>query len=335
MTDKTMTAKTMHEALAWLAKLDSPLLTAQQQQDFFEWLEAAPEHQAAYLKAEQLWLRGDVFERLNQGASAPIATDQVSHNTWWAWGSGLAACAVIFFAYIVLGPLMEAPLEQGRWQYATAIGEQKNITLPDGSELILNTDTKIDVLFNEERRMASLAHGEVFFAVAPEGARPFDVVTSAGSVRVLGTRFSVQRLRASKDASVTVVEGRVALNPEITTINTIPAFKSRQILSANQLSSMVATTLGLLPVNIDAANALAWRQQRLIFKAQPLADVIAELNRYSPLPISLGQPSLAGIEVTAVLPLNNIGRTVQALAESVGLGVENQAKAYVLMPVAE
>lgn len=328
-----MSDQAMRQAITWLAKLNSPDLTEQQQKDFFEWLEAKPEHQAAYLKAEQLWLRADVFERIAP-LSEPVARSRkTAAGPWLSWGAGVAACTLLICVFIFSQTFTAPTIVAGEWQYVTAVGQQETIALPDGSELVLNTDTEMTVIFDAHRRLASLQHGEAFFSVKPEsGERPFDVVTPAGAVRVLGTRFSVRRLRSSDDASVTVVEGRVALNPSIKNEKMLPAFDSKSVLQNNQLSSMRAVQQGLAPVSIDAANALAWREQRLVFNAQPLVDVVAELNRYSSEPITLSQAELASIEVTAVLPLNNIEQTLQALAETIGLSVDKQGSARVLIP---
>ena len=74
-------------AMAWLVRLNSPALTPAEETQFFVWLEASPVHQAAYLKAEQLWLRGDVLAQARKPAA--------SRHLLWLWGGAAAACMAL------------------------------------------------------------------------------------------------------------------------------------------------------------------------------------------------------------------------------------------------
>src|SRR3546814_10885657 len=96
--------------------------------------------------------------------------------------------------------------------YATDLGEQRTERLPDGTRIILNTQTAVAVRYSRQRREIALQHGEAMFEVAHDAARPFVVATGDGSVTALGTRFQVRNEGAG--AIVTLLEGSVEVRSE-------------------------------------------------------------------------------------------------------------------------
>ncbi|MES2672932.1 MAG: FecR domain-containing protein [Pseudomonadota bacterium] len=298
-------------AIAWLARLNSASLTEVQEQEFVQWLAASPLHQAAYIKAEDLWQRGEVLARVQN-------TQKIS---WWQFTSwqqsakGWAfACscllAVSFSLFVYLNP------HSNTYSYQTAIGEQQDIKLEDGTHIILNTNSKLDVEFNRKKRTAYLTQGEVFFAVKKDG-RQFDIVTQFGVVRVVGTRFSVRTLMT--DAIVTVAEGRVALGKAI---GSGEEFVPSIVLQANERLSLETARAGETPEKVNANAALAWQKKQLVFKGQRLNDVIAELGRYFPETIRLAEASQGDKEITAVIQLTDLKTTLNTLAQSLNMSLE-------------
>lgn len=298
-----------NEAIKWLAKLNASNLAPADEADFFDWLNASPLHQAAYIKAEELWQRGEALQKVSTASSAPRWTLPLP---WQGWA---VACACLLVVGLVLLPQFNK--KNSLHTYQTAIGEQREIHLEDGSKITLNTDTRLDMQFNAGERSATLVQGEVFFDVAPDQHRPFDVVTDVGLVRVLGTRFAVHKLKA--DAVVTVVEGRVALgNKPGGDHEFMPALT----LHANERSSLDAARAGKSAEALDAGAALSWRNHQLIYRDARLADVITDLNRYFPEPIHLDDQMLGERQITAVIQLADLASTLRALGQSLNLRVE-------------
>ena len=93
---------------------------------------------------------------------------------------------------------------------STAVGEQRSITLADGSLIKLNTRTTIRHRFDESTRRVELIEGEALFDVARDEQRPFIVTAGATEVRVLGTSFNVYK-QSDLEATVSVLEGRVTV----------------------------------------------------------------------------------------------------------------------------
>lgn len=291
-------------AVEWIARLNATNLSEQQEQAFFAWLAQSPLHQAAYLEAEQLWQRGEVLARV-----------QPHTTTLWskfAWPALATACALILA--IVLVPLINNPVDV---LYQTAIGEQKKIQLEDGSTIELNTASRVRVSFSRAQRVVQLEQGEVFFEVTKNSARPFNVFTQNGQVRVVGTRFSVRQLQG--DALVRVQEGTVALGA---VSNDPDTFVPGSLLNANQQQTLTAAINGESPQVLDTSSALAWRKRMLVFNGQSLAAVIDELQRYFPVVIELENKQLADTQVTAVIRLQDLRTTLSVLEGSLGLRSE-------------
>jgi len=298
------------KAICWLAKINSSTFNEQQQREFFIWLEASPLHQAAYIKAEDLWQRGEVLARL------PTAGKAFQFNVWQGWSLAVASFAAIFLLF---------SLYMGKgtthYEFQTAIGEQKDVQLADGTHLALNTNTKVAVKLDSRSRVVTLLRGEVFFDVARDPSKPFDVITEVGVVRVLGTHFAVRQTIA--DAIVTVVEGKVSLGQ----ISSLQEYKPVAVLTANEQLNFQAANSGAAPEKINATSLLSWRNKQLVYKGQQLSEVIVDLNRYFPIAITLSDVAIGQREVTAVIKLTDIKTTIQALCSSLGLQAEFNADA--------
>lgn len=300
-------------AAHWLIKLQSPELTQAQQQDFFTWLDHCPEHQQAYIDAEQLWQSLGSVEQLPNRAS-PIVDSKFVAKSWYRHPQAIAASLFALAALVLLQLWPYLNVEH----YQTSVGEQRLVTLVEGSSIYLNTNSKLQVVLRSDHRLVDLQQGEAFFNVSPDAKRPFIVKTSSGLVRVLGTRFSV-RAEALK-TTVTVVEGKVAVDSALALDEIFIAnYQPQMTLTANQQLVIAASGMGNEPTVIDAAAATTWRQGKQVYNGVPLATVIQDLNRYFAGDVMLGDPSLGSIEVVAVLDLRNRQRAVEALKTTFNL----------------
>lgn len=205
--------------------------------------------------------------------------------------AGIVACLLLIaFEAPRLGPVAGLYSD-----YATAVGERREITLPDGSEVFLNTASALSVNYSPERRTVRLAAGEAVFRVAKNPARPFVVEAGNGTARAVGTVYDV-RLR-DKGAEVEVLEGVVAV-------------KSGHGPDAINVHAGLKTRYGAdgkveIPVARDPADT-AWQRGKLIFNRQPLSRVIAEVQRYRKDRIVLANRNLANLEVTGVFRLDQL-----------------------------
>ncbi|HEY6529794.1 MAG TPA: FecR family protein [Cellvibrionaceae bacterium] len=307
------------QALEWLVKLNSGQVSAAQEQAFFDWLHKSTAHQSAYLRAENLWQQADIVEKLTD-ATASVHTQESAalprkfHKSTrqFAYGNWAIACCALFVIFTI-GFITLAP-SPTHYHLVSAIGEQRQITLEDGTQLLLNTNSELDVEYSDDHRLARLQRGEVYFDVHPNAQRPFDVLTNSGTVRVLGTHFAVHQ--QAKDAIVIVLEGRVALGK---TPKSTREFSPIVELHANEQLSLQQAYNGNHPHAINAKSALAWRDKQLVYQKQKLALVIEELNRYFAVKIALPNKAIGERDITAVIQLGELEATLNALCQPLNL----------------
>ena len=299
------------EAISWLARLESGDCTERQEKDFFSWLSSSPINQAAYIKAEDAWDRGGV---LNQVPEPSQGYERLSfmRDLIGPRGALAAIClmAISFFFY-------EGARVGADYSVKTAIGEMQSLQLRDGSVVEVNTNSALHIQLRGDYRRVFLTKGEAFFNVKPDADRPFIITTDSGSIRVLGTQFSVRK--EESDAVVTVMEGRVALGREIALGE---EFKVDLVVRADEQISLAESARGEAAVQIDAASVLSWRQNKLVFERASLDRVLEEISRYFPEPIHLENPALASTELTAVIKISDFRTTVDLLAYVLNFNVE-------------
>jgi len=207
--------------------------------------------------------------------------------------------------------------------YRTAIGEQRSLTLSDGSIVELNARSKIRVVYGPAERDVELLSGQALFRVARDSTRPFIVTTDNARVRAVGTQFDVYRKPIG--TTVTVLEGRVSVLPENGAGNPSTNPKTRSAHPASRVHPRPDTTAGTAAILADNSDdvllsageqatvtgtsaernaspnvtaATAWTRHQLVFDGTPLRDVIEEFSRYSPHRLVIDSPELADLKIS-------------------------------------
>lgn len=199
---------------------------------------------------------------------------------------------------------------QARWptpfeqRYATAPGELRELRLPDGatsgepgSQLTLDTATRLDVRLLGDRREVTLHEGQALFSVRSDAGRPFDVRAGALRISVTGTRFSVRRTDAGLDAGQVVVgveQGRVRVDSLGTRAG--EGHHGLDLTAGQMVRADAQGRLGAVqPLETDAAGS--WRGGRLVFEQIPLATAIAEFARYGRHGLTVRDPAVAALRI--------------------------------------
>ncbi|HEX3849127.1 MAG TPA: FecR domain-containing protein [Steroidobacteraceae bacterium] len=199
--------------------------------------------------------------------------------------------------------------------YAAAIGEQRSLTLADGSTVELNSRSKMIVRYSKRERRVELVQGQALFRVAKDAARPFIVKTGDTLVRAVGTEFDINQKRAG--TVVTVVEGRVAIltehvlavDPGAGAAAPSDSNLAFPIVAPGQVGNimvaageqlMVTPKVIQIAEHPNVANATAWTQRRLVFESASLADVADEFNRYNDRQLIVADPRLETFHVSGV-----------------------------------
>lgn len=317
-------------ATDWFARLqDDADLDAWTQ--FQAWLEANPAHRLAYEEVEALWLdlEDPAAEALlatatttpSTGAGAKALEPKSTLTTlkprsrrpirWLIAGGAIAAS----IAVLMLAPigLPSAPTD-----YVTAKGEVRAVTLADGSRLTLGADTKVSVTMRAGRRDVILADGQAAFDVVHNPGRPFVVAVGDQQVRVIGTEFNISRHEGR--TAVTVRRGVVAVAQA--SGGEVRVTKGQQVLHTEG-----STVQEVRKADPDAV--FAWRSGRLIYDRAPLAEVVADFNRYGGAPIRI-DPSAANVKVSGVFLVDRQQAMVGRLAQFSGVAVVTRPNEIVL-----
>jgi len=219
--------------------------------------------------------------------------------------------------------------------YATQVGESRTVTLSDGSVVELNARSRLRIEYRQAYRRVALLDGQALFRVAKNATRPFIVVSGTTRVRAVGTEFDVYR--KVSDTVVTVVEGQVAITNsaasdalETTDVGRAPATAStldphRSLLRAGEQLRASPHALGT-PTHANPALATAWTQGKLIFDSTPLSEVLDEVNRYNPKPLSIDDPNILVMHVSGTFATSDEARIVEFLSQRFGLVVRESAQ---------
>lgn len=310
------------EAADWFARLNKLSITTKALEDFHAW-RREPAHDAAYERIEALW---ETAGRLKthpdtaRDVAAALARGRRKRRFARLWsrpmqiGAGLAAvatAAALTFAFAIERP---AP-------YSTGLGEQRLVSLEDGSRLRLDTSTQVRVKFTPGGREVELVRGQAFFDVAHDAARPFVVVAGDQSIRALGTRFDVRRDEG--DVRVTLVQGAVEVSRQ--------SDGQTWRLTPGQGLALRGQAVEP-PRTVDVTAATSWTSGRLVFRSTPLGVAVAEVNRYSAEKIALDAAQLQAVPVSGVFDVGDTRAFVSAVSDLFNLRAVETSDGYRLEP---
>ncbi len=329
--NSTPTPSPIATAAEWLTALQAQDLSLRDRERFAEWLRRSPVHVDEFLRLTALqghltrWpglhdidlasLEAEVAQggaavvplaALPPEAAASIDQPRRLQPVW-----RFAATAAVVLAAAAWSFVEHPAWFGGAERYVTAVGEQRSVTLADGSHVQLNVRSDLSARVDEHARDLQLEAGEALFKVAQDSARPFRVHTPQAVIEALGTEFNVHV--AQGRTIVTLLEGRVAVTPAASASG---ANQSIALQPGQQLQVAGDAAAIPRPQPGDPAAAMAWTQRRLVFDNAPLAQVAAEFNRYSRQSLVVNDPRLRDARITAVFDADDIQAFVDSLMEA-------------------
>lgn len=271
------------EAAAWLARLRSEERTAEDERGFRAWLAESEAHRAAFEVTNSIFEMAGAAERnvVRGRAGGQVSSRQVSRRHVLRAGVGFAAASM---AGVTLY------LRSGT-TYATEIGEQRSVSLEDGTLVNLDTESEIHVSMNEERRRVRLRYGRAHFDVAEDLTRPFQVIAGEQFVTASHGQFDVSRDGAL--VSVLLEEGPLQIAHE----SADAGIAAPRTITPGQL---VVFAEGKLVREERPAmeRAVAWRYGRLAFFEESLVEAVAAMNRYTRRPIVIVDEEVAQMHIS-------------------------------------
>ncbi len=326
--------KSEAEAAEWVVRLESGEMTAADHAAFAKWRGESEQNHDAFARFSGLWGGLDRLEDLN----AYMAPADARPPFWRRAAIVLPALAAVVLAVVAIGAVINRNMFVSAPQafaasYQTKVGGHEVVTLPDGSKLTLNTDSRITTAFTDTERRVQLIRGEAFFEVAKDASRPFSVYAGNGVVRAVGTAFSV-RLKADK-LDVMVSEGRVALSTTKPQGVQLASAASPTVmeLTAGQSAVFASESVELLehvtPAEID--RKLSWREGMLVFAGEPLSYVVNEVGRYSDVDIEVRGDGLRATPIAGYFKAGEVDGFVEALHVMAGVEVTEVAPGRLIL----
>lgn len=277
---------------------------------FARWRDADPRHAAAFREIQLLWRDLAPLESSFAHQGAGPARRPLARHPVWRRRAALALLPLCALAVLIVRPSLDVLAD-----HHTRIGQRTRITLADGSQAHLNSDTALDVEFSATRRRVVLRHGEALFEVRKDAARPFQVQAASGTTTAVGTAFAVRD--TTHGVQVAVTEGRVRVE---TPHGGTGRSEDIEVAAGQGVQYRPDTPPVLLP-GLDVDGQTAWVRGYLSFHDQPLEAALAEIERYRPGRILLWRSQVAAAPVSARIALDDLDDGIDALATTQGLSV--------------
>ena len=307
-----------NEAAVWTWRLDRGELAPADRERFEAWLRTDDRHRRTFEELRGTW---SLLDRLAErpwdeklaGFTRQQAHRGLRHRTYWQ-----AAAAVLV---VTLGAALWLMRRPGMQVVSTAVGQQRHVTLADGSQVTLNTNTLIAVQLTAQRRDIYLRRGEAHFDVVHNASRPFFVHAGDTVIRDVGTQFEV-RMRTDRDIDVLVNEGLVEVMGAPDTAGPSGRMSQAQAgnigwaraLSAGEQLHVAGPDLQLTSMSPkQVADDLAWRDGALVFEGEPLSEALADVERYTRTRIVLTGPTAASLRISGRFRIDDVPGFFQAL----------------------
>ncbi len=327
------------EAAEWLVEFRTGEIAAGGRRDFDAWVRTSPEHIRAFIEMAVLWNEsGAIDPQRRIDVEAIIArareertvvplirsgTDRAAARTLeaavqtskmgtadaaeqtrgrksrstraakWSIAAGLLVVTLIS-AWLLKSNLFGLPT------YSTGVRARQSIVLPDGSRVVLDSRSRLQVDFTADARTVDLLQGQALFYVVKNPRRPFFVRAGNAIVRDVGTVFDVNR--RGTGTIITVVEGRVAVATQhaasghggsASLPSQLPVELSAPaglvgpgamrpiVLSGGEQVDVLAGHTPPQPTRVDVSSTTSWIHGEVVLESATLKKVAAVFNRYS------------------------------------------------------
>jgi transmembrane sensor len=301
-----------------------------EEQQFTDWLEADPANRRAYDDVTRSWeisaLAAADPTVVAMRTEALMTRPRTQRDYSRLWGAlATAALVLVVFTGIsishpgFIGSASNAVAGREQLVLRTGVGERATATLDDGSTVVLNTNSVLEINYSRMRRDVRLLAGQVLFKVAHDAGRPFVVAAANHEVVAIGTEFEV-RLDGEK-VRVALLQGRVRVEP----IKTHYASKA-EVAFMTPGEQLVASSTGVLVKPANVRELVSWQQGRVRFDNTRLADAVAEMNRYSRTRILVDDQAAAEIRITGAFRTGQSYSFTQTISEAFPVQAEQSGE---------
>jgi transmembrane sensor len=303
------------QAAEWFYLLQSREASEADRRRWARWCEAHPSHALAWARARDV---GQALAQLPPAVALPVLgrPARTRRRAVQSLAALLMAAPAGWLAW------RQTPARDWLADQRTATGERRAVALDDGTRLLLDTASAVDIAFDGRERLIHLRAGAIHITTAadPEQPpRPLAVATAQGRLLALGTRFTVRQ--EADHVRVAVFEGAVRATP-------VDGAGNARVLQAGEQARVDA-------VQVDRPEAIApqadsWTRGVLHVRGMRLGDFVAELDRYRP-GLLRCDPRVAGLQVSGVFQLRDTTAIIDSLPHMLPVSVVYRSRYWVVV----
>lgn len=300
------------EAAHWFVRLQDAELSAAERQRFDAWRNEHADHQYEFDVLQGVWSATDVLPKARLQALCEAPVERPKRRAVLRYAVAASVVAVALGVGLFSGLDHPKPYSA---EFSTRSGEHRQVTLPDGSVMDLNSRSIVAVHYEKGLRGVELKQGEAMFSVEHDTRRPFVVAAGAGQVTVTGTRFDVRRdedqTRVMVEAGTVKVQGR---SPD--KVVTLTAGLGTHVDNNRRVAAAYA---------VNTEELTAWRTGKLVFNNASLGEVAREVSRYREQPLRVSTPAVGSLRLTSVFKANDTDALLKALPHILPVAVRTLA----------
>ena len=298
------------EAAAWVARLHADDRDAADEAAFRAWLAASPDHGIAFEAVDRTWSDVGGLTDLRTDFRRIPRTRSVASRRALLAGVGLLAVAGgsgLFWR------------SASAKVYETDVGEQKHVSLDDGSQLFLDAQTRISVSFTQTARTVDMQYGRANFRVVPDPSRPF--IVEAAERKIVATRCNFDVRCEDGKVQVVLIHGEADVKPSAAGSGQGERLKAgERLVASNDIEKRDKP---------DLSNVLAWQTGYEMFDKEDLAQAVEEMNRYSTAKLAV-DPSVAGLKVSGMYRVGDNGAFARSLAKLLPIALRQSGDTLIL-----
>jgi transmembrane sensor len=291
-TTRTATARDVNaRAAAWLERREQGNWTAEDQSEFDRWLEESFANQTAYWRLAEAWTSADRLKVLIRSRDGTEARGLRQPGV-------LRVAAVLGIAAVIGVGALRYLQVTGTETYTTPIGAREFLTLADGSQITLNTNTSLRI--TADQRTVWLDRGEAYFQIRHDARHPFVAMIGDRRVTDLGTSFLIRRDPGRIEVALLQGAARFGSRDDAQNSSSLLLKPGDDITATADSMSVTKKAVA------DLADELGWRHGVLVFKHTTLAAAAAEFNRYNREHLVVGDPATAKLTISGTFPANDL-----------------------------
>jgi len=279
---------------------------------FRQWLAVDAAHRRAFEQATEAW---ELAASVSVAGTPRMTRWPEKRDRPLVWGIAAVAVGIAPAGISTLYWIHDPTL-------STGVGEQRMVTLEDGSRITLNTSTRLSVQYEPRVRYVRLLEGEALFDVAKMPDRPFIVTAGDRDIRALGTSFDVRR--EENRVVVMLLEGNVTVLSNQPSGMRLPGSPNAPAAPVETLTPGDRVTFaGATPTRDrpPVEDVTAWRNGEVVLDKTRLVDAVTEMNRYSTTKVMIDRPEAANVRVSGIFRAGDSVRFAHAVAETYHLEV--------------